>query len=213
MRCRPHAQRLHRRSRRVVSHLRRRRRARARELGSPAVARRTDDTRSSWICSIAVQIRATFFVVGWVSERHPRLIEAGAGGRPRDRIARLSARARVRSRSRPVPRRSSREPAGARAAGAARVTMFRAPEWSINDRSLWALQTLVEEGVTVDASMAPVRIVGAVTYPRYPHLRQTPRRADNRGAAARRRSVRPGDADGLGLGPADELAAPGASHD
>ena len=33
------------------------------------------------------------------------------------------------------------------AAGAPRVTMFRAPEWSINDRSLWALQTLVEEGV------------------------------------------------------------------
>jgi peptidoglycan-N-acetylglucosamine deacetylase len=52
--------------------------------------------------------------------------------------------------------------------------MFRAPEWSINDRSFWALETLVEEGVTVDASMAPTRIVGAVTYPRYPHLRHTP---------------------------------------
>jgi hypothetical protein len=51
--------------------------------------------------------------------------------------------------------------------------MFRAPEWSINDRSLWALEILVEEGITVDASMAPVRLVGAVTYPRHPHLRQT----------------------------------------
>jgi peptidoglycan-N-acetylglucosamine deacetylase len=51
--------------------------------------------------------------------------------------------------------------------------MFRAPEWSINDRSLWALETLVEEGVRIDASMAPIRIVGGLTYPRYPHRRQT----------------------------------------
>jgi peptidoglycan-N-acetylglucosamine deacetylase len=51
--------------------------------------------------------------------------------------------------------------------------MFRAPEWSINERSLWALQTLVEEGMTVDASMAPVKLVGAVTFPRHPHQRQT----------------------------------------
>jgi hypothetical protein len=54
------------------------------------------------------------------------------------------------------------------------VTLFRAPEWSINDRSLWALDILVEEGVKIDASMAPLRIVGAVTYPRYPHIRRTP---------------------------------------
>ena len=59
------------------------------------------------------------------------------------------------------------------AAGAPSVTMFRAPEWSINDRSLWALDTLVEEGVTVDASMAPLKMVGAVGYPRYPHRRHT----------------------------------------
>jgi len=59
------------------------------------------------------------------------------------------------------------------AAGAAPITMFRAPEWSINDRSPWALATLVEEGVELDASMAPIRIVGDVTYPRYPHRRHT----------------------------------------
>ena len=57
--------------------------------------------------------------------------------------------------------------------GGESVSMFRAPEWSINDRSLWALDTLAEEGIRVDASMAPVRIVGTVTYPRHPHVRQT----------------------------------------
>ena len=32
------------------------------------------------------------------------------------------------------------------AAGVAAVRCFRAPEWSVNDRSLWALDVLVEEG-------------------------------------------------------------------
>jgi polysaccharide deacetylase family protein (PEP-CTERM system associated) len=121
----------------------------------------------------ALQVRATFFVVGWVGDRYPRLIEevlaagheVGSHGHHHTRAYDLGPdafrhdlRASVRALT---------------AAGAARVTMFRAPEWSINDRSLWALEILVEEGISVDASMAPVRLVGAVTYPRHPHLRQT----------------------------------------
>ena len=155
----------------------------------------------------AIQVRATFFVVGWVGDRYPRLIEAvlaagheiGSHGYHHARAYDLGPGA-----FREDLRASLRALA---AAGAPRVTMFRAPEWSINDRSFWALQTLVEEGVTVDASMAPTRIVGAVTNPRHPHLRHTPAGTDHRSAATGRRSVRPGDADGLGLGPSDELAA------
>ena len=120
------------------------------------------------------QVRATFFVVGWVGDRYPRLIETvlaagheiGSHGYHHARVYDLGPDA-----FRQDLRESVRALA---AAGAARVTMFRAPEWSINDRSFWALQTLVEEGVTVDASMAPLKLVGAVTYPRHPHLRQTP---------------------------------------
>jgi peptidoglycan-N-acetylglucosamine deacetylase len=59
------------------------------------------------------------------------------------------------------------------ALGAGEVTRFRAPEWSVNDRSLWALDVLAEEAFAVDASMAPLRIVGDVGYPRYPHIRRT----------------------------------------
>jgi peptidoglycan-N-acetylglucosamine deacetylase len=121
-----------------------------------------------------VQVRATFFVVGWVGDRYPRLIEAV-----------LEAGHEIGSHGYQHARAYDLGPAAFRqdlraslatleAAGAPRVTMFRAPEWSINDRSFWALQTLVEEGVTVDASMAPARIVGAVTNPRHPHLRHTP---------------------------------------
>jgi polysaccharide deacetylase family protein (PEP-CTERM system associated) len=137
-------------------------------------ARVEQTTRSLLDLLDAIQVRATFFVVGWVGERHPTLIEAvlaaghevGSHGYDHTRVYDLGPdgfRQDLRASMRALC-----------AAGAARVTMFRAPEWSINDRSCWALQTLVEEGVTVDASMAPTRIVGAITYPRHPHVRHTP---------------------------------------
>ncbi len=119
------------------------------------------------------RVRAAFFIVGWVAERYPRLVEAvraaghdiGSHGYRHERAYDLGPQA-----FRDDFRKSARALA---AAGVDRVTMFRAPEWSINDRSLWALQTLVEEGVTIDASMAPLRMVGDPAYPRYPHIRRT----------------------------------------
>ena len=54
------------------------------------------------------------------------------------------------------------------------ITVFRAPEWSINPRSEWALEVLVEQGFRADASMAPLRIVGDLSYPRGPYVRSTP---------------------------------------
>lgn len=120
------------------------------------------------------QIRATFFVVGWVAGRYPRLIqellaaghEIGSHGHTHQRVYDLGEAA-----FRDDLKQSVR---ALLAAGVPTVTMFRAPEWSINDRSLWALEALVDEGMRVDASMAPLKLVGAVTYPRHPHIRQTP---------------------------------------
>jgi peptidoglycan/xylan/chitin deacetylase (PgdA/CDA1 family) len=59
------------------------------------------------------------------------------------------------------------------AAGVRRVRGYRAPEWSINDRSIWALETLARAGFTFDSSMAPMRIVGNPDYPKHPHVRPT----------------------------------------
>jgi polysaccharide deacetylase family protein (PEP-CTERM system associated) len=118
-------------------------------------------------------VRATFFVVGWVAERHPELVqeirdaghELGSHGHDHQRVYELTPdefRADlVRSRD------------ALQAAGAGRVTMFRAPEWSIGERSLWALDVLGEEAFSIDASMAPLRLVGSPAFPRGPHLRQT----------------------------------------
>ena len=118
-------------------------------------------------------VPATFFVVGWVAERHPRLIElvtsaghdVGSHGYAHERAYDLTPdafQADVRASL-----------AALRAGGVTGVRAYRAPEWSINGRSLWALPLLVREGIAVDASMAPLKIVGDVTYPRHPYVRQT----------------------------------------
>jgi len=116
---------------------------------------------------------ATFFIVGWVAERFPELVEAvrdagheiGSHGHAHRRVYELDAEAFRRDLQASVR--------ALKAAGAGDVSLFRAPEWSVNDRSLWALAVLVEEGFRLDASMAPLTMVGSLSSPRYPHLRQT----------------------------------------
>jgi len=51
------------------------------------------------------------------------------------------------------------------------VKGFRAPEWSIRDDSLWALDVLQQEGFAYDSSMAPVPIIGNSDYAVIPHRR------------------------------------------
>jgi polysaccharide deacetylase family protein (PEP-CTERM system associated) len=122
----------------------------------------------------AANVRATFFVVGWIAERHADLIDSvrraghdiGSHSYLHERaydLGRERFGADLRQSVRVLSTITSRP-----------VTMFRAPEWSINDRSPWALETLAGEGFLVDASMAPVKLVGSVSYPRYPHIRNTP---------------------------------------
>lgn len=125
----------------------------------------------------AAQIPATFFVVGWVAERHPALVqEIAAAGHIVGSHSHLH-----RKVFELTPDEFERDldtcSAAIVAAGAPRPAAFRAPEWSIDDRAPWALEALAGRGFTTDASMAPVRLVGRVDYPRIPHVRSTPRGA------------------------------------
>jgi len=121
----------------------------------------------------ATGVRATFFIVGWIARRFPRLIEEvrragheiGSHGYRHQRVYELDQDA-----FRQDLRASVR---ALQDAGVESVKLFRAPEWSVNDRSLWALDILVEEGFQLDASMAPLPIVGSRRFPRAPHVRQT----------------------------------------
>jgi polysaccharide deacetylase family protein (PEP-CTERM system associated) len=118
-------------------------------------------------------VKAMFFAVGWIAERHPRLIEQvreaghdiGSHGYSHQRAYDLGPEA-FRSDLRASM-------AALAAAGVPQVTTFRAPEWSVNNRSLWALRVLAEEGFTIDASMAPLKMVGDTSFPRTPHMRHT----------------------------------------
>jgi polysaccharide deacetylase family protein (PEP-CTERM system associated) len=114
-------------------------------------------------------VRATFFVLGWVAERYPRVIEGiaagghviGSHGQRHDRVYDLGAdRFAADLRASIVVLAS---------AGAGPITCYRAPEWSINDRAPWALDVLAREGITLDSSRAPMRVVGSPAYPQHPH--------------------------------------------
>jgi polysaccharide deacetylase family protein (PEP-CTERM system associated) len=118
-------------------------------------------------------VRGTFLVVGWVAERHPRLIEeivaagheVGSHGYLHRRVYEMA----------PDEFRLDLQK-GLHAladAGVPSVRSFRAPEWSINDRSLWALEELAANGIAVDGSRAPLKMVGSVTWPRGPHTHRT----------------------------------------
>ncbi len=121
----------------------------------------------------AAGVTGTFFVVGWIAERHPDLIqeivraghEIGSHGYHHQRVYELGP-----GRFRQDLRASV---AALKSVGVDDVRLFRAPEWSLNGASLWALDDLAAEGFTLDASMAPLRMVGDTAFPRHPHWRRT----------------------------------------
>ena len=113
-------------------------------------SRVVDTTRDLLELLDACGVRGTFFVLGWVADRHPALVRGDRPRRARGRIARTSAPARLRVDAGELRPGISR-PAAPRlaAAGVRNVRGYRAPEWSINDRSLWALDALARAGVHV----------------------------------------------------------------
>jgi polysaccharide deacetylase family protein (PEP-CTERM system associated) len=120
------------------------------------------------------QVPATFFVLGWIADRYPRLVEqiAAAGhevashGYWHEPVYQLTKDAFAEDLDRSIRAVS--------AASAGPVRGFRAPQWSINDRSLWALDVLARKGLAFDSSLAPLRIIGNPDYPWEPHTRRTP---------------------------------------
>ena len=108
--------------------------------------------------------RATFFVVGWVADRHPQLIRtiAHAG----HEIASHSwDHARVTDQT-PAQFRSSirRTKQVLESITTAVVLGFRAPSYSIVPGTEWALDLLIEEGYAYDSSLFPVRRPGGYGY-------------------------------------------------
>jgi polysaccharide deacetylase family protein (PEP-CTERM system associated) len=116
-------------------------------------------------------VRATFFALGWVAERHPALIrrivaeghELGSHGHGHElvhEIGEAAFRADIR-----------RAKAALEDAGGVAVRGYRAPTFSIGPHTPWAHRILAEEGYTYSSSVFPVRhdLYGAPDAPRLPH--------------------------------------------
>ena len=116
-------------------------------------------------------VRGTFFVLGWVAERYPRLV--------RDIVARGHeiashgyAHRLVYDQTPDAFREDVRRAKHLlEDASGSRVGGYRAPSFSVTRRSLWALEILIEEGHWYDASIFPIRHdrYGIPRSPRHPY--------------------------------------------
>jgi polysaccharide deacetylase family protein (PEP-CTERM system associated) len=123
-----------------------------------------------------LNVRATFFVLGWVAERFPGLVrEIAAGGHElgchsywHRLIYKLDA-AEFREdtrRAKDIIEQLVGQP----------VAGYRAPTYSVVHRSAWALEILAELGFTYDSSIFPIHhdLYGMPDAPRAPFRVQTP---------------------------------------
>ncbi|WP_298090983.1 XrtA system polysaccharide deacetylase [uncultured Sphingomonas sp.] len=115
--------------------------------------------------------RATFFTLGWVAHRHPRLIrrivdaghEMASHGWDHARVFTMDANA---FRADLARARAALEDASGQA-----VTGYRAPSFSIDARTPWAHPVLAEAGYAYSSSVAPLAHdhYGWREAPRYAH--------------------------------------------
>ncbi len=102
-------------------------------------------------------VSGTFFILGWVAERYPSLVERihQAG----HEIASHGYWHHLIYNQSPedfaIDLSDSRSAIGE--ACGVDVTAYRAPSFSITSRSLWALDILAEKGFTVDSSIFPIK--------------------------------------------------------
>lgn len=101
-------------------------------------------------------IRATFFTLGWVAQRHPALIrriadaghELASHGWDHDRVFRMTPQQFARDLD--MSRKAIED------AGGQLVSGYRAPSFSIDARTPWAHRVLAEQGYAYSSSVAPV---------------------------------------------------------
>lgn len=101
-------------------------------------------------------VKATFFILGWVAERYPALIrriadaghEIASHGWAHGRVFNMDAKSFANDIGRT---RKVLEDAGGQ-----KVTGYRAPSFSIDKRTPWAHQVLADHGYAYSSSVAPV---------------------------------------------------------
>ena len=115
-------------------------------------------------------VRGTFFVLGWIAERHPGIVrrivkdghELASHGYDHTRVHNFT----------PEQFRADvvRTKAVLEDIGGVQVRGYRAPSYSINAKNLWALDVLQETGHAYSSSIYPIRhdLYGMPDAPRFP---------------------------------------------
>ncbi len=127
-------------------------------------------------CFDEAGVHATFFTLGWVAERYPKLVAeiVARGHEPACHsywhrlVYKLSPQ---EFREDTLRAKNCIEQAAGRA-----VYGYRAPSYSVTRDSLWALDILAELGFTYDSSIFPIRhdVYGIPDAPRFPYDVSTP---------------------------------------
>jgi polysaccharide deacetylase family protein (PEP-CTERM system associated) len=115
-------------------------------------------------------LRGTFFILGWVAKRYPSLIRQIQGAGHDLGCHSYSHRLVYRLSPKEFRDDTQRATAAIEDAAGTAVHAYRAPTFSITNRSLWALEILLELGFTVDSSIFPTRnhLYGIPNAPRQP---------------------------------------------
>ncbi len=115
------------------------------------------------------RVRATFFMLGWVAERWPHLLDEVA--RRGHEVASHGYAHRLVYRQTPRQFRADvvRSKAVIEDRLGAPVCGFRAASYSLVEHTLWALDVLIEEGFRYDSSVFPIRhdIYGIPNFSRF----------------------------------------------
>jgi polysaccharide deacetylase family protein (PEP-CTERM system associated) len=104
----------------------------------------------------AAEVKATFFTLGWVAQRHGPLMrrivaeghELASHGWDHGRVFKLDAKSFAEDLDR--ARKTLEDAAGVKISG------YRAPSFSIDRRTPWAYMVLAEQGYTYSSSVAPI---------------------------------------------------------
>ena len=122
------------------------------------------------------RVKATFFVLGWIAERHPRLVRTIAERGHEVACHGYSHRLVYTQTPQEFRAETIRSKALLEDSAGRAVTGYRAASFSVTARSLWAMDVLAETGFSYDSSLYPVvhdryGIPGA---PRHPYILRTP---------------------------------------
>jgi len=122
--------------------------------------------------SFTQKVRATFFVLGWIAERYPNLIRR-IQKEGHEIACHGYAHKLIYNQSKEEFRKDIRKAKAILEDITGDVVVgYRAPSYSITDKSKWAFEVLVGEGFKYDSSIFPIRhdYYGMPNAPRFPFV-------------------------------------------